>query len=59
VCKWQNNGTDSKESYESAYNGCYSLETFAFISYTAATIASTSFSSSEVKAYLDSVACSK
>jgi hypothetical protein len=59
VCKWQNNGTDSTESYESAYNGCYSLGSYALISFSAATIASTSFSSSEEKAYLDSVACSK
>jgi hypothetical protein len=59
VCKWQNNGTDSTEPYESAYNGCYSLGNFGFIGFPSTTIASTSFSSSEEKAYLDSVACSK
>jgi hypothetical protein len=57
VCKWQKNGTDSTQKYESAYNGCYSLGSYGFTSFPAATIASTVFSSSEEKAYLDSVAC--
>jgi hypothetical protein len=59
VCKWLYNGTDSTESYEYARNDCKSLGNYAFISFSAATIASKSFSSSEEKAYLDSVACSK